>query len=303
MFTESVAVLCGTERLVCLLQSCGAVRSLCWLGAGLVVLLACRFHLMGLNTPVFAASDNPTARHPSTWVRLLTFSYLPAFNGLILIFPRWLSFDWSMDAIPRVESVLDPRNFFTILFYGVIYLGVSRCVRSLKREAEILGKRPRGRKCRGCGQSCGFHSRYCKMANNNNYSASSLGTHCSCKALQPRLKRESQAVLMSISILVIPFLPASNLFFYVGFVVAERILYLPSVGYCLLLGVGYGRMSRHSLPRLLLASLLLTFSVSAYFRNMAWVDEEALYRSGIPINPPKGKSSFTPTHPSSGAGW
>lgn len=34
--------------------------------------------------------------------------------------------------------------------------------------------------------------------------------------------------------LIIPFLPATNLPFYVGFVVAERILYIPSMGYCLL---------------------------------------------------------------------
>ncbi|PRD29455.1 UNVERIFIED_CONTAM: Transmembrane and TPR repeat-containing protein 3 [Trichonephila clavipes] len=32
---------------------------------------------------------------------------------------------------------------------------------------------------------------------------------------------------ISLSLLVLPFLPASNLFFPVGFVVAERILYIP----------------------------------------------------------------------------
>lgn len=36
-------------------------------------------------------------------------------------------------------------------------------------------------------------------------------------------------------LLVIPFLPASNLFFRVGFVVAERVLYLSTAGYCLIL--------------------------------------------------------------------
>jgi hypothetical protein len=32
---------------------------------------------------------------------------------------------------------------------------------------------------------------------------------------------------MGLALLVIPFLPASNLFFKVGFVVAERVLYIP----------------------------------------------------------------------------
>ena len=34
-------------------------------------------------------------------------------------------------------------------------------------------------------------------------------------------------VLFGLSLCVVPFLPASNLFFRVGFVLAERILYIP----------------------------------------------------------------------------
>lgn len=36
-------------------------------------------------------------------------------------------------------------------------------------------------------------------------------------------------------LLITPFLPASNLFFRVGFVIAERVLYLSTAGYCLIL--------------------------------------------------------------------
>jgi len=39
--------------------------------------------------------------------------------------------------------------------------------------------------------------------------------------------------------MVFPFIPASNLFFPVGFVVAERALYAPSMGFCLLVAVGF----------------------------------------------------------------
>ena len=34
--------------------------------------------------------------------------------------------------------------------------------------------------------------------------------------------------------LFLPFLPASNVFFPVGFVIADRAMYLPSLGFCLL---------------------------------------------------------------------
>ena len=50
---------------------------------------------------------------------------------------------------------------------------------------------------------------------------------------------------MSLALLVVPFLPASNLFFRVGFVVAERILYLPSVGFCMLVTLGVVLLSSY----------------------------------------------------------
>ena len=49
--------------------------------------------------------------------------------------------------------------------------------------------------------------------------------------------KSSVLLLVSLSWVVIPFLPASNLFFPVGFVVAERVLYLPSMGFCLLVAL------------------------------------------------------------------
>ena len=47
-----------------------------------------------------------------------------------------------------------------------------------------------------------------------------------------------RVVLFSLSMIMIPFLPASNLLFPVGFVVAERILYIPSMGLCILVPFG-----------------------------------------------------------------
>lgn len=44
---------------------------------------------------------------------------------------------------------------------------------------------------------------------------------------------------------VVPFLPASNVFIRVGFVIAERVLYLPSAGYCLLVALGVVSTARH----------------------------------------------------------
>lgn len=45
----------------------------------------------------------------------------------------------------------------------------------------------------------------------------------------------SIAMNLGLALLIFPFIPASNLFFPVGFVVAERVLYLPSAGFIVLL--------------------------------------------------------------------
>ncbi|CAN0354957.1 unnamed protein product, partial [Hapterophycus canaliculatus] len=44
------------------------------------------------------------------------------------------------------------------------------------------------------------------------------------------------AVMWGLALVVVPFLPASNILFPVGVVIAERLLYLPSLGVCILAG-------------------------------------------------------------------
>lgn len=58
--------------------------------------------------------------------------------------------------------------------------------------------------------------------------------------------QRKRVVLLSLSMLAIPFLPASNLFFSVGFVVAERVLYVPSMGLCILVPFGISVLFREN---------------------------------------------------------
>ena len=85
------------------------------------------------------------------------------------------------------------------------------------------------------------------------------------------------------------FLPATNLLFYVGFVVAERVLYIPSIGFCLLLGhVLSKKATKNRAGRMAIWALLAILAGRTVLRNQDWKDEESLYRSGVPINPAKG---------------
>mmetsp|Transcript_47118 Transcript_47118/g.86438 ORF Transcript_47118/g.86438 Transcript_47118/m.86438 type:complete len:788 (+) Transcript_47118:67-2430(+) len=57
------------------------------------------------------------------------------------------------------------------------------------------------------------------------------GTASAVLSMEPQHRR---AGLVALALMVVPFLPASNIFFPVGTVIGERLLYMPSVGFSLL---------------------------------------------------------------------
>jgi len=91
-------------------------------------------------------------------------------------------------------------------------------------------------------------------------------------------KRQSQKVLHALALTLIPFVPASNLFFPTGFVVAERVLYLPSIGFLLLLALGVCQLARQlqakgqrtQLLHLSLMFLLFVFCCRTHLRCFDW---------------------------------
>jgi len=68
--------------------------------------------------------------------------------------------------------------------------------------------------------------------------AGALLLHTTLVGLRTRDHFAALQLLLALAWTLIPFLPASNLFFPVGFVVAERVLYIPSMGFCLLVALG-----------------------------------------------------------------
>ena len=108
-------------------------------------------------------------------------------------------------------------------------------------------------------------------------------------------EQQHRVTLFGLSLIVFPYLPASNLFFPVGFVIAERVLYLPSMGFCLL--VGYGAWKLHSqsssfllrtLIKTIIFSLILTMASKTYVRNEDWINNASVYASGVRVNPRNG---------------
>ena len=109
--------------------------------------------------------------------------------------------------------------------------------------------------------------------------------------------RHQKAVLFSLSLMVFPFIPASNLFFPVGFVIAERVLYLPSMGFCMLVGWGAWNILKQSkttatvklIVKVGLVYLLLFQAAKALARNRHWHSNLSLYSSAVKFAPNNGK--------------
>lgn len=196
-----------------------------------LLLVIIRVQVIQSQLPVFTRFDNPAAVS-STPSRQLTFNYLLPVNAWLLLNPSELCCDWTMGTIPLVESLLDPRNLATLVFYTFLSF-------------------------------MAYHSLW--------YNHSS-----------------AKIIMMALSLIVLPFIPASNLFFPVGFVVAERVLYVPSMGFCVLVAYGFKLLSQRGALKkmswLLMGILLTTHAVKTFNRNWDWESEYTLFTSALKVN-------------------
>lgn len=105
--------------------------------------------------------------------------------------------------------------------------------------------------------------------------------------LSSSLHKASAVCSMALAMTVFPFIPASNLFFPVGFVVAERVLYLPSMGFCLLVALGWQRLQAHGGHRKAanfgLGALCMVFALRTIARNGDWQNELSIFTSGLKV--------------------
>uniref|UniRef100_A0A673CUL7 dolichyl-phosphate-mannose--protein mannosyltransferase n=1 Tax=Sphaeramia orbicularis TaxID=375764 RepID=A0A673CUL7_9TELE len=117
------------------------------------------------------------------------------------------------------------------------------------------------------------------------------------QALCSQDSQRRRTLTLGLVLLVVPFLPACNVFFRVGFVIAERVLYLSSAGYCLLLAYSLGlcccRWTKYR--KLLCASvlaLLCVYIARCALRSHQWRSEQSLFTSALPVCPLNAKVHY-----------
>ncbi|KAM3861742.1 protein O-mannosyl-transferase TMTC4 [Diretmus argenteus] len=117
------------------------------------------------------------------------------------------------------------------------------------------------------------------------------------QALCSQDSQRRRTLTLGLVLLVVPFLPACNIFFRVGFVIAERVLYLSSAGYCLLLAYSLGHCcclwTKHR--RLLCVSvqaLLCVYVARCALRSHQWRSEQSLFTSALSVCPLNAKVHY-----------
>nr|XP_054920512.1 protein O-mannosyl-transferase TMTC1-like [Dermacentor andersoni] len=244
---------------------CFLDRDLAALAALTTLLLCFRLWILQGSFPEFSEMDNPASFSPKRGTRLLTYSYLCAFNAWLALCPRTLSYDWQMGSIPLVTSPFDSRNMATLVIFASLAALTWRALSPWHRKDNSAGE-PR--------QQCCYYR------------------------TPEQLRDPPSGLLVALLLTVLPFLPASNLFVNVGFVVAERVLYIPSIGVTLLVAQGLHRLHTRCGRVVRWCSwascfiLVLLFAARTWSRNGVWASRETLFESGIKDLPGNAKMHY-----------
>ncbi len=106
------------------------------------------------------------------------------------------------------------------------------------------------------------------------------------------LARRSKEAWFAVAWILITLLPVSGLVPIRGFVLAERYLYIPSVGFSIVIALAAGRAMESRMPSwgkglvgASIAAVLIIFSWATVWRNSEWSDELAIYQEMVRASP------------------
>lgn len=202
-----------------------------------VLFVALRASVLGSVTPSPDLLDNPLATF-GLGSRVMTAITVLGLYALRLVFPLWLSADYSYDQIQAVTSPLD-----------VGFLG-------------------------------------------------GLAVLCGAPVMAWLAWRRVPALALGIGVLGATFVVVANLFFLIGTIMGERLIYLPSAGFCLALAAGLASLTRTDerggrIPMAFLGVvgiILALYGARTVARNAVWREPLGFFQAMVVDAPRSARS-------------
>lgn len=176
--------------------------------------------------------------------QIVNYNYYYSLNAWLLLCPWWLCFDWSMGCVPLIKSATDWRMVWLLLLWCFLIGLINQAFCSPDSQRRRWGS--------FIVSSTTLIMKMVWTKNHISIELQKLYVHWYVTLSVDSdlfLSLPARTLTLALVLLVVPFLPACNIFFRVGFVIAERVLYLSSAGYCLLLAFAFGhcccRWSKH----------------------------------------------------------
>jgi tetratricopeptide (TPR) repeat protein len=108
--------------------------------------------------------------------------------------------------------------------------------------------------------------------------------------------RRNRAIVFFAGFALIALIPASNLIILIGSIMADRFLYLPSIGFaaCVIIGIyALGdRLKNRRLAPIILCVIIAALGIRTWSRNLDWKDNSALLEAGVRATPNSFASHF-----------
>ena len=248
---------------------------------GLQTLVACavRYAINGPTRPDFIEDQNPAGFASDRFTRAFSIPLVYCLYIVDIFWPTRLCPDWSGRSIALIRTWKDFRILGVLTLWTIVATCTWTLIAGSKQPMLVVPDGP------------------------VTLSKSSSPSEPKEVTPPPRriLTRRQQALIAFWAFVATPFLLSSNVLVVVGLMKADRVIYLPLAGVCMLQAIGIDWMNDtlsirlKSTPqiskacRVLLHLFLLSqlgwYAIKVHERNLAWSTSELLWKEAYRINP------------------
>lgn len=235
-----------------------------------------RYMLNGETSPDFIEAQNPAGFAKDRFTRAFSVTWVYCLYIRDALYPYYLSPDWSGRSIDLVTHLKDPRAMFVVALWYFSAVSFWSMIVGSDTVSDSNGS-VTGRKRKG---STNWNNAYNSLWN------------------ETTLRQVNIAVW---AFTFSPFLLSSNIFVVVGLMKADRVIYLPLFGFCLLEAILLSKFRKGAITmrpaferrkeqlfwgaHFFLIFQVIILSAKNHERNLAWSHSLRLWGSAYAVNP------------------